>query len=323
MTRSQPVFRPTDGRSVSIADETLDPNLKRLQNAIREATAENTFTATEALRLDSEFTRAARTNEAGELVLDAEGFRNIMKRIGIKDASLIRGLFMQWDRDGSGELDFVEFLQSISLVLGGSSHDKLEQLFWVMDTNGDGRVSASELQVFYTNMFRMSGTVKSAGQVQEMVRRLFAAAKKDATYDTLGIEGALSAAVSPASRAHLICFAEFMVVAQRSRFIAGESLQDFMLSIAQKFAQGLRGAKLPRVDSSLPPPAAGSTPGALVNSWHMNEDGTVTAVQAAAPAVPPSTGTGAAAAAAEEEAEIVPPPSVDSAMLARQSSRAD
>ena len=176
---------------MTISDDELDPNLKRLQTAIREATAENTFTATEALRLDSEFTRAARTNAAGELVLDTEGFRNIMKRIGIKDAALIRGLFAQWDRDGSGELDFVEFLQSLSLVLGGSSHDKLEQLFWVMDTNGDGRVSASELHVFYTNMFRMSGTVKTAGQVQEMVRRLFAAASKDATYDTLGIEGKL------------------------------------------------------------------------------------------------------------------------------------
>jgi len=279
-----------------MSDDELDPNLKRLQTAIREATAENTFTATEALRLDSEFTRAARTNEAGELVLDTEGFRNIMKRIGIKDASLIRGLFSQWDRDGSGELDFVEFLQSLSLVLGGSSHDKLEQLFWVMDTNGDGRVSASELHVFYTNMFRMSGTVKTAGQVQEMVRRLFAAASKDATYDTLGIE-------------------EFMVVAQRSRFIAGESLQDFMLSIAQKFAQGLRGAKLPRVDSSLPPPAAGATPASIVNSWHMNEDGTVSAVRSSAPpavATPPTA-----------EAEVVPPPASNSGPLARQSSRVD
>lgn len=103
-----------------------------------------------------------------------------------------------------------------------------------------------------------------------------------------------------------------MALAQDAKFVAGESLQEFMVDVAERFAKGLRGANLPRVDSTLPAPAAGVTPRALSGSW------AATGGAAAAPAPAPA----AAAAAAQDEGLDIPPPP-GGAVLARQSSRDD
>ena len=106
--------------------------------------------------------------------------------------------------------------------------------------------------------------------------------------------------------------------------MAGESLQEFMAAISENFTKGLRGAALPRLDSTLPAPAAGETAVSLAGEWkeavaqvHMNESGEVVVVdqptEEAVPPPPPAGGTG------------IPAPEGDGGglLLARQSSRSE
>jgi Ca2+-binding EF-hand superfamily protein len=66
---------------------------------------------------------------AGKMALDAASFVTLCSRIGLKNHALATRLFAVWDRDGSGEIDFVEFMSMVALVRGGSVEDKLRIIF--------------------------------------------------------------------------------------------------------------------------------------------------------------------------------------------------
>ena len=128
----------------------------------------------------------------------------------------------------------------------------------------------------------------------------------------------------------LLC-AEFVRAAKVSKFAAGESLQEFMTDIMERFAKGLRGASLPRVDSSLPPPATGATPAQLAGTWdsqsnlvHVTASGEVESSATTTVAAEVQVAGGAEGGDVVTDLDVVPPPpDMGGAALARQSSRAD
>ena len=81
-------------------------------------------------------------------------------------------------------------------VLNGDSDDKLQQLFWVMDTDASGTISADELFTFFQNMYRMKRVHKTSEQIHHAVAQIFAHVKKNAQYDQLDYERTSVAAVS-------------------------------------------------------------------------------------------------------------------------------
>ena len=53
-------------------------------------------------------------------------------------------MFIAYDTDGDGEIDFVEYIRTLSVTERGSIVEQLKWTFSVYDINGDGQVSLKE-----------------------------------------------------------------------------------------------------------------------------------------------------------------------------------
>ena len=93
-------------------------------------------------------------SESWDGQLDVNEFgRVLQKLLGMDRASgsaLAGQLFPCFDRDGNGLLDFREVFIGMAILCGGTREERLEAAFSIMDADGSGRVSRSELKQFLT-----------------------------------------------------------------------------------------------------------------------------------------------------------------------------
>ena len=64
-------------------------------------------------------------------------------------------VFRSFDVDGSGYIDFKEFLQSLSVTSRGSLDEKLEWAFRIYDVDGDGFISKQEMRQVVRAIYKM------------------------------------------------------------------------------------------------------------------------------------------------------------------------
>lgn len=67
--------------------------------------------------------------------------------------SLLEQLFLAFDTDGDGMVDFVELVAGLSQLLAGTPSEKIAMAFAAYDEDGNGHVSADELRRFLTTYF--------------------------------------------------------------------------------------------------------------------------------------------------------------------------
>ena len=91
-------------------------------------------------------------SESWDGQLDVNEFgRVLQKLLGMDRASasaLAGQLFPCFDRDGNGLLDFREVFIGMAILCGGTRQERLEAAFSIMDADGSGRVSRTELKQF-------------------------------------------------------------------------------------------------------------------------------------------------------------------------------
>lgn len=164
--------------------------MQHIVDAIRACGAEGVFLEEDALRLDKEFRAHSKPSktEPTKRVLTADGFRQVCSRMGLHEPRLVDHLFKQWDSDGSGEIDFQEFMHAITFVRTGSSADKIVILFRIMDVDDDGCVSRVELARFLTSVYRAADKPKPPSKIQEQVDKLFGHLDKDHS-ENISLEG--------------------------------------------------------------------------------------------------------------------------------------
>jgi Ca2+-binding EF-hand superfamily protein len=95
-------------------------------------------------RLKEEF--VARATDAG--TLDLPAFREIMllQFPALKeDESVIDKLFKSFDSDGTGAIEFKEFVLGASKMVRGSLKDKIDMLFGIFDTEGSGHMKSDQI----------------------------------------------------------------------------------------------------------------------------------------------------------------------------------
>ena len=124
----------------------------------------------EAKRLEKERKKALKKNKGGVSPsssstsqdshavggrLNKEAFRRLfMDELHYRgDKRLVDSCFRIFDADGNGEIDFGEFVFTLSLACVGNVDQKLRFLFDLFDTNKDGEISLEELsQLLLTSM---------------------------------------------------------------------------------------------------------------------------------------------------------------------------
>mmetsp|Transcript_840 Transcript_840/g.1328 ORF Transcript_840/g.1328 Transcript_840/m.1328 type:complete len:196 (+) Transcript_840:125-712(+) len=62
-------------------------------------------------------------------------------------------IFKVFDRNGDGFVDKKEFLAGMTLLIGGSSEEKLKTTFSLFDLDGDGYISLAELTTYLSTFF--------------------------------------------------------------------------------------------------------------------------------------------------------------------------
>jgi serine/threonine-protein phosphatase 2B regulatory subunit len=90
-------------------------------------------------------------NHFKDLATETEGVfamnRNNFKRsLGFKQNQYIDRMFMLFDEDGDGHIQFSEFLHGLNILSErGSVDEKIEFSFMIYDFDGDGKISREEL----------------------------------------------------------------------------------------------------------------------------------------------------------------------------------
>ncbi|XP_078099328.1 guanylyl cyclase-activating protein 3 [Sander vitreus] len=66
-----------------------------------------------------------------------------------ESSSYVDQVFITFDMDGDGYIDFVEYIAAISLLLKGEINQKLKWYFKLFDQDGNGKIDKDELETIF------------------------------------------------------------------------------------------------------------------------------------------------------------------------------
>lgn len=113
-----------------------------------------------------------------EILLDLNGFKSL---VGFTESKYVTRMFTLFDEDCDGSIQFSEFVGGLSTLSDrGSYEEKLDLSFLIYDTDGDDKISRSELGSILVSCLAENGLKLTSEQAQGCV---------DFTFRQLGVEG--------------------------------------------------------------------------------------------------------------------------------------
>lgn len=82
-------------------------------------------------------------------------------------------VFRAYDADGNGEIDFQEFMATLSIALKGTVVEKLQWAFKLYDLDGNGTVSRSEAIEMIIAVHQLQGVTSTRDKAEEAAVQLF------------------------------------------------------------------------------------------------------------------------------------------------------
>ena len=114
------------------------------QEVLNELTSATSFCEAEIRRFYREFSEISQRNR--KLTVDAQHLHNLYSQAFLGDATrFTRHVFRVMDKEGSGHVDFRDFILTLSVHFQGSSARKLLWLFTLIDADGDGYITPDDL----------------------------------------------------------------------------------------------------------------------------------------------------------------------------------
>lgn len=105
--------------------------------------------------------------------IDKETFRNCVPMLSVEDDLFVNRVFEVLDSDGSGEIEWSEFVEAMSALERGSRRMRTEFLFKVYDTDRDGEISRDEMFRFFLSSLMTSIDPNLQEVSREFVDKVF------------------------------------------------------------------------------------------------------------------------------------------------------
>ncbi|XP_013868227.1 guanylyl cyclase-activating protein 3 [Austrofundulus limnaeus] len=95
------------------------------------------------------YTKFMRESPSGVITLFELKTMLEMNGMSEEASSYVDQVFLTFDMDGDGYLDFVEYIAAISLLLKGEVNQKLKWYFKLFDQDGNGKIDKEELETIF------------------------------------------------------------------------------------------------------------------------------------------------------------------------------
>lgn len=91
---------------------------------------------------------------------------------------LADNIFRAYDTDGNGEIDFKEFMTTLSVASKGTQEQKLRWSFKIYDIDGNGTVSREEARKIISASYKLRGFADYKAKAEDAANKLFDILKK-------------------------------------------------------------------------------------------------------------------------------------------------
>jgi Ca2+-binding EF-hand superfamily protein len=141
------------------------------------------FSREELMVLHENFHAAAKESpDDGTSVINKEQFQAILQKSNIQSTNqgFLEELFHAFDKNNSGTVNFVEYCTGVSVMLKGTTEEKLKLSFEIYDQDKSGKISQTEMmQVLHNmNVSLKAAEASSKGftdeDIQAFVTKIFA-----------------------------------------------------------------------------------------------------------------------------------------------------
>ncbi|KAF4317131.1 hypothetical protein BBO99_00008207 [Phytophthora kernoviae] len=105
--------------------------------------------------------------------VDKETLRLGVPQLSVEDKFFVDRAFDVLDKDGSGALDWPEFIAALSALEKGDASRRVEFLFHAYDLNGDGFIQRQEVQQFFLASLLVPQTREAFEVSRHFVNKIF------------------------------------------------------------------------------------------------------------------------------------------------------
>lgn len=123
--------------------------------------------------------------------IDKDTFHRGLPQVSVEDDFFIDRVFTILDADGSGILEWQEFVEALSALEKGDVNKRVGFLFRVYDLNGDGTIHRNEAMQFFLASLLISANDEVEEVARHFINKIYAAVGC-ANKDSMGIEDAIA-----------------------------------------------------------------------------------------------------------------------------------
>ena len=106
--------------------------------------------------------------------INKKTFKEGVSSLAFEDDAFVNRVFKLLDEDGSGTVEWEEFVNTVNALETGSPHEKLSFCFQVYDEDGNASIERDELKAMFTSMIQTStdatkGTEEMSNELNELI----------------------------------------------------------------------------------------------------------------------------------------------------------